>query len=272
MESTTEYPKGDPSRTILDDLSEGCQIIGFDWKYRYVNDAAARHARRPKEEMVGRKYTDVWPGIEAADVVEIIRQCKDERIPRRTESEFTFPDGEVGWLQLSIQPVHDGVLILSSDITGRRRAEEEFRRRSEELAALNAMGEELGKRLSLDHVMRVATAQIASVVHADLTFFFVREGTRLVLKSIDPADQITVFEGGHQHRVGVCICGLAVAHGTPIYSRNLCADPRCTWEECKSAGLYSLAALPIFADENVAGVIGMASKTERDFEKQAAFL
>ena len=36
----------DPIRIALDCLEEGFQIIGRDWRYVYVNPAAARHGRR----------------------------------------------------------------------------------------------------------------------------------------------------------------------------------------------------------------------------------
>jgi PAS domain-containing protein len=35
----------DPIRIALDCLEEGFQIIGRDWRYVYVNPAAARHGR-----------------------------------------------------------------------------------------------------------------------------------------------------------------------------------------------------------------------------------
>ena len=48
--------------------------------------------------------------------------------------------------------------------------------------------------------------------------------------------------------------------------------PRCTWEECKQAGLRSFAALPLRAGQEIIGVIGLASDTERDFQDKAGFL
>ena len=35
-------------RSTLDSLMEGGQLIGFDWRYLYLNAAAERHTRRPK--------------------------------------------------------------------------------------------------------------------------------------------------------------------------------------------------------------------------------
>jgi len=49
---------------VLDSLQEGCLIIGFDWKYLYVNDAGVRHGRTPREQLLGRTIMDCYPGIE----------------------------------------------------------------------------------------------------------------------------------------------------------------------------------------------------------------
>ena len=115
-------------RNILDSLLEGCQVIGFDWRYLYVNEAAARQGRRPKEELLGRTMMEAYPGIEDTPMFAVLRQCMEERRPNQIENEFTFPDGSKGWFELRLEPVPDGVFILSLEITEQKRAEEARRR------------------------------------------------------------------------------------------------------------------------------------------------
>lgn len=113
-------------RSTLDNMLEGCQILGFDWCYIYLNDSADRHNRRPKEELLGKKYTDMWPGIEHTEVYQIIKNCMENRVTHHMENEFEFPDGTKGWFELSIQQVPEGVFILSYDISQRKRSEQEL--------------------------------------------------------------------------------------------------------------------------------------------------
>ena len=108
------------SRNILDNMLEGCQIIGFDWKYIYLNRSAEIHNRRPNDELLGQRYQDMWPGIERTEVFKIINQVLETRVPNHLENEFLFPDESIGWFDLSIQPVPEGVFILSIDITERK--------------------------------------------------------------------------------------------------------------------------------------------------------
>jgi PAS domain S-box-containing protein len=107
-------------RSTLDGMLEGCQIIGPDWCYVYVNPAAAHHGRRSVEELVGRTMMEAYPGFERSAVFAAIAHCMAERVPCRMDNEFTYPDGARGWFELSIQPVPEGVLILSVDVSDRR--------------------------------------------------------------------------------------------------------------------------------------------------------
>lgn len=111
------------SRSTLDHMLEGCQIIGFDWRYIYLNKSAEAHNRRPGSEFIGNLYMETWPGIETTGIFKIIKQVLEKRVPKRLENEFVFPDGSRGWFDLSIQPVPEGVFILSIDITERKNQE-----------------------------------------------------------------------------------------------------------------------------------------------------
>ncbi|MBI4301548.1 MAG: PAS domain-containing protein [Chloroflexi bacterium] len=117
----------------LDSLLEGCQIIGYDWRYLYVNDAVASHGRRVKEKLLGHTMMEMYPGIEDTEMFAIFRHCMEKRARQRMENEFVFPDGTRGWFELSIQPVPEGVLVLSIDVTDRKRAEEKLKKTLEYL-------------------------------------------------------------------------------------------------------------------------------------------
>lgn len=125
-------------RNALDAMMEGCQVIGFDWRYLYVNDAVSAHARRDREALLGRTMMEAYPGIEETAVFEAFRRCMEERVSRRLETEFVFPDGSTAWFDLSIQPVSEGISILSVDITARKQAEKVLKEHSEQLERMVA--------------------------------------------------------------------------------------------------------------------------------------
>lgn len=120
-------------RTTLDGILEGCQLIDFEWRYLYLNDAAAKHNRRANHELLGRRMLDVWPGIEESDIFRLLKRCLLSRNPGHEEVEFPFPDGSTGWFDVRAQPVPEGVFVLSIDISERKRAERALRELNEGL-------------------------------------------------------------------------------------------------------------------------------------------
>lgn len=114
-------------RNTLDSMLEGCQIIGFDWRYLYVNDAAAAQGRKAKEELLGRTMMEMYHGIENTKMFNALQNCMDKRASLKMENEFTFTDGSKGWFELGIQPVPEGIFILSLDITERKKSDEQIK-------------------------------------------------------------------------------------------------------------------------------------------------
>ncbi|MBL8090923.1 MAG: diguanylate cyclase [Anaerolineales bacterium] len=110
----------------LDQIFEGAQIIGYDWRYLYVNEAVAKQGHQTKENLLGRTMMEVYPNIEQTALFGVLKDCMQNRLPYLMENEFTYPDGTRGWFELSIQPVDEGLFILSNDITKRKYAEERF--------------------------------------------------------------------------------------------------------------------------------------------------
>lgn len=120
-------------RTTLDAMPDGGQLIGFDWRYLYLNATAERHNRRPNARLLGRRMQDAWPGIEATPMFALFRRAMEERVSTQAETKFVFPDGVTGWYDVRVHPVPEGIFALSSDISQRKRIEEEVRALNETL-------------------------------------------------------------------------------------------------------------------------------------------
>ncbi|TAJ55667.1 MAG: PAS domain S-box protein [Nevskiaceae bacterium] len=111
-------------RGVLDGMLEGCQIIDHAWRYLYLNDAAVAHARRPREQLLGRTMAEAFPGIEQTGLFTTLQICLRTRQPRELETEFFYPDGSSAWFAVAMQVVPEGVAVFSLDITARKRADE----------------------------------------------------------------------------------------------------------------------------------------------------
>lgn len=118
---------------VLDNMLEGIQIIGHNWKYLYVNEALVKQAAMPRNRLIGFSVTEIFPGVEGTDLFHTLRRAMIERIALHLETPFQHPDGRLGWYEMSIQPVPEGVFILTVDITERRQADEIIKKANEEL-------------------------------------------------------------------------------------------------------------------------------------------
>ena len=124
---------------VLDNLLEGFQLIDFDWRYRYVNESVARQGKSTKEALLGNTMMEKYPGIENTPLFKALEKCMYERRPERIENEFVYPDGTKRWFELRIEPVSEGIFILSIDISERKQAE----------AALQKLNDSLEEQIAL---------------------------------------------------------------------------------------------------------------------------
>lgn len=108
---------------VLDGLLEGCSLLGFDWTYLYVNEAAARQSLQPRENLIGRSIHELFPTASETEFFQICRVAMEQRIAQRFEASFTFPDGTTQWFETSAEPVPDGVFLFTLNITKRREAQ-----------------------------------------------------------------------------------------------------------------------------------------------------
>jgi PAS domain S-box-containing protein len=141
----------------MDSMLEGCQVLGRDWTIRYLNASSAVHNRRPNEELLGRNYLEVWPGIESTPVFAAIRRSLEERVALRLENQFVFPDGTSGWFDLRFEPVPEGVLILSVDISAGKRTEQRERHLASVLQSIRRVNQLIVREKNPQVLLQLAT-------------------------------------------------------------------------------------------------------------------
>ncbi|HUQ67288.1 MAG TPA: PAS domain S-box protein, partial [Flavitalea sp.] len=138
LEQEEEY------RFLLENMQEGIQIISTDWRYLFVNKSVVHQGKYAKEELMGKTMMEKYPGIEDTELFKVLQTCMRDRQSQLLDTEFIYPDKSTGWFQLSIQPVPEGLFILSMDISHRKTAEitlkdSEEKRRLMMNAALDAI-------------------------------------------------------------------------------------------------------------------------------------
>jgi PAS domain S-box-containing protein len=120
-------------RSTLENLFEGGQIVDFNWRYIFVNKMAVSHSRHSSDLLLGHTMMEVFPGIQDTPLFKLLDKCMRERITGRIENEFHYENGETRWFDLIIQPVDEGLFILSLDITDRKIAEDALEKSEDQL-------------------------------------------------------------------------------------------------------------------------------------------
>lgn len=100
-----------------------------DFVIEYVNPRGAALARQTPEAVVGRRLTEVLPGVTRNHVFETLRDVTETGRPLEVELRYE-EDGRSGWFRNMIVKVDDGVAVSFFDVTRARQLENELAQRA----------------------------------------------------------------------------------------------------------------------------------------------
>ena len=243
--------------SVLDNLLEGCQVIGFDYRYLYVNDAVAKHGRRTKEELLGHTMMELYPGIETTQMFSLLEKCMNERKPAELENEFTFPDGSIGWFALKIEPVPQGTFILSIDISERKRAEIEIQNQLHRIQALREIDMAIISTTNLTLSLKTVLEKVTSSLNVDAADILL----------LSPGSHMLEFAAGlgfrthgierSQTRLGQGYAGRAALDQESTFIPDVrgLEEPLLRSTLLKEENFVSYYCVPLVAKGNVVGVL-----------------
>ncbi|MEU1894200.1 SpoIIE family protein phosphatase [Streptomyces pristinaespiralis] len=159
----------------------GLATLGTDLRFLRVNDALARMNGVSPAEHLGKRLTEVVPGVNAASLEAMMQEVLDRGAAlvdvRRTGRTSADPDRDRTW-SCSYAPLVDGSgrtlgLIASLiDITEEQRAENEAERARRRFALLAEAGTRIGTTLDLlqtaEEVVQVLVPQLADSADVQL--------------------------------------------------------------------------------------------------------
>lgn len=256
---TTTPVRQSDSRQLLDQLLEGCQIIGPDWRYVYINDAALAHARRPRHELIGVTMMDAYPGIENTVMFGTLQDCAARRASARILNEFAYEDGTTAWFELRVQPVDEGLFVMSLDVTAHKQAEATLRRQLSKLDALRNIDLAILNSTDLRVTLRTVIHEVREQLRVDgaLIATFNTHTNRLELTShggfpLPPTSGLST-------QLGSGLIGRAAAERRTIAAPVLAKAERPGSTEWFSAGARtgSAYATPLIAKGTLLGVLAV---------------
>ena len=134
LERTLELSKLEERfRITLDNLNVGCMFIGYDWTYLYANDAIFSRMHGTRESMIGHSIMEIFPGAENTSFFEGFKVSMEKRIVNHYVTNVKYPDGSVNWLEIHVEPVAEGIFVMSDVITDRILAEQKLKKSESDL-------------------------------------------------------------------------------------------------------------------------------------------
>lgn len=102
---------------IFNEVSLGVQVFNLERQYIYLNPALLKTLDKSLDDHLGKKMTEVYPGIENTDIYLAIEDCIKNNQSKIVNNEFLFPDGRRSFWQLRIEKTSDTIIIFSNDVT-----------------------------------------------------------------------------------------------------------------------------------------------------------
>ncbi|MGA2400480.1 MAG: response regulator, partial [Syntrophobacteraceae bacterium] len=250
-------------RELVENIDEAIYALDTDGKITYISPVIESMTGYRPEDVIGRNYSEFLSSEYESQWANDLRDALTGTA-KPAELVTIKKSGEMLWVRASSRPMLDGGRVTGiqgvlTDVSDRKAAEEQLEKKAFELSVMNNLARELGFDLTIESAVQTCLQHVTRSTEPDLALIFVMEENVLVLKGIMPGTLVPPGEVLPTHHVGECLCGLALSERLPIFSGDIHADPRCTFEECKKAGLRSFGALPLISAGEIIGVLGVAS-------------
>jgi len=122
---------------ILDGMAEGFGLLAPDFTILEHNAEALRLSGRSREEVVGRRHWEVYPGSETSELGQLLKRAMATRQPVALEHSYAVENGRAQWLDMRAYPTSDGTLaVFWRDLSERKQSEGALRETTRRLDAI----------------------------------------------------------------------------------------------------------------------------------------
>jgi PAS domain S-box-containing protein len=121
----------------LEGVVAGFFILDTEWRYQFINTTGARLVNRTREQLQGRVIWEEFPEAVGTAFYTIYHDVMETRQPRVLHEHYPPLDA---WFEVFVFPYIGGISVFFLDITERKRAENELRRKEAAIdASLNGI-------------------------------------------------------------------------------------------------------------------------------------
>lgn len=258
-------------RTLVSNVQEGVFISTPQGRFLDFNDAFLRIAGyENREELLGSEIPTLYAN--PADRERLKKLLQEHGSVADFEFELRRKDGELRSVTESSIAVRDAAGNVSAyqgfllDITERKRAEREIRRRNRELMVLNSIGQTLTESMDLSDSLHRTLRQMVELFGLDVSSLYLLDQGGTVLR--------LAAEVGHRseyarHFQPVQVQPELLRHIKAVHATFLAAQglplPAVFREAHRKEGLVSAYVVVLWSKDRVIGGLVVGSRTPREF-------
>jgi PAS domain S-box-containing protein len=140
---------------ILESITDAFVAFDQDWRYTYVNQAAAQILHKTPEELLGKHvWNEVFPELVGKIPYQALHRAVTEQVPVSWEE---FGESVQRWIEANAYPSTAGVAVYFRDVTDRKQAEAERKQLLHELELEHARFEAVLRQMPAGVMIADAT-------------------------------------------------------------------------------------------------------------------
>jgi PAS domain S-box-containing protein len=117
-------------RHVLATVNDMFILLDRDLRYTYVNDRMVEASGIPRDKIVGKAVRELFPDTANSELERELQRALAEKQPRHFEFYHASYDR---WFDNRAYPSSDGLILVTSEITSRKKAEEALRQKTSQL-------------------------------------------------------------------------------------------------------------------------------------------
>jgi PAS domain S-box-containing protein len=272
LKDITERKKAEEKyRTLVASVQEGVFISTAQGRFLDFNDALMRiTGYGDRDELL---QLDIGQAlfVNAAELERLKKLLSEHGSVNDFEYEVRRKDGELRTVSESSTAVRDASGNVTAyqgfllDVTERRHAENEIRRRNRELVVLNSLAETLASTLELHDSIQKTLRQILDLFGLDAASLYLFERDGLTLKRVASAGHRSEFAKSFP-RVTMpaeLVHQIRSARATFLSTAGLPLPPIAR-EVQRKEGIVSAYIVPLWSKDKIIGGLGVGSRTTRE--------
>jgi PAS domain S-box-containing protein len=262
--------EADKYTRLVEASIEGVIVLDTEGRVNYANARAALMLDRVPEQLEGLPYAVLVKDDLSRERIELLRSTSPTQQRGTVEIQFERGSGGVLWTLVSASSFpaatgdDDAVLLLISDISERKQAEEKLRRQFRQISAFHHLSTALVATMQKDWRLELALKTVLEVTKFDAGLIYVARGSELFIQQHLGLLQ-TKPEVLDKWQLGRGVTGDVWRSGIARFLTDVKNDASFDAVVREKENVKGFASVPLIAGGKIIGILNLIRRTPHVF-------